>query len=119
MPRHRIRIIDGAIRKSELSAIAREQFGDMVKAVVDVSREILAVGGELHSDGEALLIESGSGPDDLWGINLYVDAPGEDWIEFDSMINLRPGQRNRTRGVEDAGLQKRIREIVQKRVSEG
>lgn len=102
---------DGTSR-SELRAIAAAQFGDMVKAVVDVSRRIMAIGGELHADEETLLLDEGSRQADLWGINLYPDESGTDWIEFDSMINVRPSQGNRARGVESPELQDTIRRVV-------
>ena len=88
------------------------RFGDMVKAVVDVERGIMAVDAELHADQEALLISDGSRQGDLWGINLYPDLEGEDFVEFDSMINLRPSQGNRSRDVEDRDLRTRIISIV-------
>jgi hypothetical protein len=84
----------------------------MVKAVVDVERGIMALGGELNSDDEALLLDDGSFQSNLWGINLYPSADEADWIEYDSMINVRPSQGNRARGVEDAALRARIRRIV-------
>ena len=56
-------------------------FGDMVKAVVDVRREMMAVDAELHSDEEAFLLEHGSAQEDLWGINLYPEVTGEGWIK--------------------------------------
>lgn len=84
----------------------------MVKAVVDVSRNIMAAGGELHSDEEALLIDDGSAQRDLWGINLYPGEMGDGWIEFDSMINVRPSQGNRSRDVEDPQLRARISGIA-------
>lgn len=106
------RIVTTPLTRSELLAIASAQFGDMVKAVVDIERGIMALGGELHSDEEALLLDEGSSQRNLWGINLYPGAGEEDWIEFDSMINVRPSQGNRTRGVDDAGLRDTIRRIV-------
>ncbi len=111
------RIVRKPMARSELVAIASEQFGDMVKAVVDVSREIMALGGELHSDEEALLLDDGSSQDDLWGINLYPGASDAEWIEYDSMINVRPSQGNRMRGVEDAGLRDAIQRIVRSLVT--
>jgi hypothetical protein len=78
------RIIREPIGRDELTEIAQSGFGDMVKAVVDVSRAVMAIGGELHSDGEALLLENGSRQPDLWGINLYPGEPEPDWLEFDS-----------------------------------
>jgi len=91
--------------------MAADMFGDLVKAVVDVARDVMAVDAELHADEEALLIECGSGQTDLWGINLYPGLEGNDFVEFDSMINLRPS-RNRSRGVEDPAIRERIRQIV-------
>ena len=84
----------------------------LVKAVVDAGNAIMAIGGELHADEECVLLEQGSVRRDLWGINLYPGDGTEDWIEFDSMINLRPSQGNRSRGVEDPALRDRIRSIV-------
>ncbi|MBF0253976.1 MAG: hypothetical protein HQL11_02475 [Candidatus Omnitrophica bacterium] len=100
------------MRLGELKILAEQGFGDMVKAVVDVERGLVALDAELHSDLEALLLESGSAQKTLWGINLYPDIDGEDRIEFDSMINVRPSQKNRSRGVEDEGLRRRIVDCV-------
>jgi len=90
----------------------------MVKAVVDVRRDVVAAGGELHSDEEALLIEDGSAQRDLWGINLYPDERGDSWIEFDSMINVRPSEGNRSRDVEDESVRVRIRDMIRRLVSD-
>lgn len=110
----KIRIIteDQKINRDELKRIAEEKFGDMVKAVVDIDRKIMAIGGDLHADEEAMLLENGSSQSDLWGINLYPNNKEEEFIEFDSMINLRPRQNNRSRNVEDEELRKQIIEVV-------
>ena len=76
----------------------------------------MAVDAELHADQESLLLQKGSKQQNLWGINLYPDLEGEDFVEFDSMINLRPAQNNRSRGVEDPELQIKIISIVNKLV---
>ena len=107
-----IKIIKAAITKNDLRGMAERQFGDFVKAVVDVGRGIMAVGGELHADEEAALLDEGSVQRDLWGINLYPDLPSEQWIEYDSMINVRPSQGNRSRNVEDPALREKIVSIV-------
>lgn len=111
-----MRVIREKITIEELKNIAKETFGELIKAVVDVEEEIMAIGGELHSDEEALLLEMGSKQNNLWGINLYPDLEGEDWIEFDSMINLRPAFGNRTRVVEDPQIRQKIIYIVNKLV---
>ncbi|MBI4727420.1 hypothetical protein HY768_09435 [candidate division TA06 bacterium] len=107
-----MKIVDKSITRVELIEMAKAMFGNMVKAVVDVEQGIMAVGGELHSDEEGLLLQNGSVQKDLWGINIYPGAEGPDWIEFDSMINLRPTHNNLSRGVDDKGLQEKIIKIV-------
>ncbi len=106
------RILRERISRAELLRLAEEQFGDWIKAVVDVSREVMAVGGDLHADDEATLLADGSRQRDLWGINLYPGERGADWIEFDSMINVRPRDGNRSRGVDDERTRACIREVV-------
>lgn len=113
-----MRIIREPTALAELAEIARQQFGDLVKAVVDVERGVMAVGGELHADEEALLLADGSVQRDLWGINLYPGIAGSDWIEFDSMINLRPSQGNRTRGVESEPTRAAIVAVVNRLISQ-
>ena len=92
--------------------MASGQFGDFVKAVVNIGRGVMVVGGELHADEEALLLEDGARQADLWGINIYPDLPLAERIEYDSMINVRPSQGNRSRSVGDPALRQRIREVV-------
>ena len=92
--------------------MAAEAFGDLVKAVVDVKLHRMAIDAELHADEEAFLIQNGSGQADLWCINLYPELEGDDFIEFDSMINLRPSLGNRSRGVENPEMRERIHRIV-------
>jgi hypothetical protein len=107
-----IEIVSAPIPLDGIRRMAREQFGDFVKAVVDVGRGVMAVGGELHADEEAHLLQHGARQADLWGINLHPDRLAAELIEFDSMINVRPSQGNRSRGVEDAVVQRQIRDIV-------
>ncbi len=112
-----MKILDKTMALDELKKMASAKFGDLVKVVVDVEREIVALDGELHSDLEALLLQDGSQQQDLWGVNLYPEQPGDAFVEFDSMINLRPSQGNRSRGVDDINIQGKIRKIVDKRIS--
>jgi uncharacterized protein DUF5674 len=106
------RIICDPILLADVRELADRGFGDMVKASVDIARGVMAIGGELHSDEEALLLVDGSRQADVWGINIYPDETGDAWIEFDSMINVRPAQGNRSRGVDDPAIQSRIRRVV-------
>lgn len=112
-----ITLVDKPISRQDLKEIAERRFGDMVKAVVDISHGIMAVGGELHADEEAFLLDRGSDQKNLWGINLYpaLDMPA--MLEFDSMINIRPAQQNTSRNVEDEGIRNMIKEIVNKLIA--
>jgi hypothetical protein len=101
------------ISVSELREMSKKMFDPIVKAVVDVRRRVAVFDADLHSDEEMYLLQNGSGQDDLWGINLWPEKYGEDgFIEFDSLINLRPYLNNRSRGVENAELRGLIREII-------
>jgi hypothetical protein len=106
------RIITAPVPLEEVRRMAREQFGDFVKAVVDIGRGVMALGGELHADQEALLLEQGARQADLWGINIYPDLPSSERIEYDSMINVRPALGNRSRSVDDPAIRRRIGEVV-------
>jgi len=110
-----IKIVKDSINKKELSDIAEKQFGDLVKAVVDVEKGIMAIGGEMHADEEVILIEQeGSKREHTWGINLYPEKSGEELIEFNSIINLKPSFGNRSRDVDNPEIKKKIRNIVEK-----
>ncbi len=111
--RHMI-ILDKKITNEELKAIAANVYEDMVKAVVDIDTDTIALDAELHSDLETLMLRNGSLQESLWGINLYPDADDEDFIEYDSIINIRPRQNNRSRDVENEEIRQRIRETVNK-----
>lgn len=112
-----MKIVKEKLTLEELDRIAARIFENMTKAVVDIDRELIAIDAELHSDLEALLLQDGSSQASLWGINLYPKAAGEEFIEFDSMINLRPSQNNRSRGVENEATRRKIAAVVAKWIS--
>ena len=105
-------ILTEPISRKALADIAQTIYGDMVKAVVDVGASKLAIDAELHSDLEQMLLQDGSSQEDLWGINLYPEMDGEDFIEFDSMINIRPRQGNPSRDVLDSSIREKIARVV-------
>jgi len=112
-----MQFIKDKISIQEIKQMTEKFFGNFVKAVIDVEQEIMAVDAQMHADLEKLMLENKSEQKNLWGINLYPEFFNQDdFIEFDSMINLRPWQDNRSRGVEDEEIQKKIREIVNKLV---
>ena len=109
-----IRIIKEPITREELKRIAQERYGDLVKAVVDVEQRIMALGGEMHADEEVLLMEKyGSQRSNTWGVNLLPGKFGTDeFLVYDSMVNLKPSFGNRTRGVDDPAVREKIQHIV-------
>ncbi len=108
-----MRLVKEKITLSELRGMAEKSMFGLVKAVVDVEKRVMVVGAEMHADEERFLLEQGSKQNDLWGINLYPgEYGGAEFIEFDSMINLRPNDNNMTRGVDNPELRSLIKEIV-------
>jgi hypothetical protein len=100
------------ITLDDLRTLAGARFGDMIKGVIDLERRVLLVDADLHADQEAALLQEGSKQADVWGINLYPDAAGDEWLEFDSMINLRPSFGNRSRGVDNPETRAAIAALV-------
>ena len=112
-----MQLIAKKIAPEELKKMSAKVYGWFVKSVIDIKREIMVVDVELHADGQALLLENGSEYQDLWGINMHPQKIGtEDFIEFDSMINIRPRQQNMSRGVEDENIRKQIIALVNKKI---
>ncbi|MFH1890072.1 MAG: DUF5674 family protein [Candidatus Kuenenbacteria bacterium] len=108
-----MQIIKDKISIQELKQMSEKMFGDFVKAVVDIEKEIIAVDAQMHADLEKLMLENKAEQKNLWGINLYPEFFNqENFIEFDSMINLRPWQNNRSRGVDDPEIKEKIIRIV-------
>lgn len=107
-------ILTKPILMTELKPLAEKMFGNLVKAVVDVEREMMALDGEFHSDLAELLVENGSAGNNLWGIDIHPEIAGDGWLEFDSMINLKPQLGNRTRGVDDSAIKEKIIRIASK-----
>lgn len=113
-----MKIVESTLSVAELIKMAERMFGGLVKGVVDVKKDILILDAALHADEEQKLLEQGSAQDDLWGINLYPEYYGtDDFIEFDSMINVRPSMHNLSRSVESEEMKTKIRELVNKKIT--
>lgn len=112
-----MKVVD-TISINELFEMAERMYGNLVKGVVDLDKQSLVVDAEMHADEEQLLLEDGSRQQDLWGINLYPAKFGtNEFVEFDSMINIRPRQQNMSRSIEDPAIQKQILELVTQKVT--
>lgn len=107
-----IKIYEDKLTLQEIKELALETFGDMAKAVIDIERKVIAVGGELHADAESLLLQDGSKQSNLWGINLYPDNPADELIEYTSLINIRPAVGNRSQEIQDLLIRQQIKSII-------
>jgi hypothetical protein len=112
-------VIDSRIDLAELARLVGLFFGDMVKYVVDIERQVAAVGGELHADAEQLLLAAGSRQADLWGANYYPGRAPDECIEYTSLINIRPAQGNRKMLIADPAIRERVREITFALIGQG
>jgi len=113
-----MKTVENKISIKELKEMSSKMFGNLVKAVVDVEKEILVVDAELHSDQEAYLLQLGSKQENLWGINIYPDLDKGERVEFDAMINLRPSQNNNSRGIDNEEIRKKILDIINSKITE-
>jgi len=112
-------LVESPLDSAELRRLVAAHFEDMVKYVVDVERGIAAVGGELHADEEALLLEHGSRQENLWGANYYPGRGVDGCIEYTSLINIRPAQGNRSMVIADAAVRSRVRDITFELIGRG
>jgi hypothetical protein len=111
-----IKIVEDTISVDKLREIAKEFYGSMVKGVVDIEREVVVFGGEYHMDSNILLLEHGSKQSDVWGFNIYPDMPRDSWIEYVSLINIRPAVNNRDMEVQDANIRAKMKEIIDSKI---
>ncbi len=110
--------ISTPISKKEILEKHRHFFKKMIKAVIDVEKQIIALDAELHADIEELLLKEGCKQENLWGINLYLEEARDEWIEYTALINIRPALNNRGMEVENPQIREKIRQIVNKLIIE-
>jgi len=107
-----ILIVREPVDKETLDALAKAWHFTLVKGVADISLGTLALGGEWHMDANNRLIEKGSSQENLWGFNLYPKERGDAAIEYNSLINIRPLQGNRSMEIESEEIQEAVRKVV-------
>jgi hypothetical protein len=107
-----MKIIKKPIKINELWETKESDFQEMLKIVVDIEREIVAIDAELYADLESILLENGSNQKDIWGANVYPDRIGEDFLEYTAFINIRPSQNNKSMEIIDQEIQRKVKEIA-------
>ena len=111
-----IKIVENKISLQELRELAEEFYTIMIKGVVDIEKEIIAFGGEYHSDANKIIIENGSQQGNVWGFNVYFDKPRDSWIEYTSLINIRPQAGNTEKEIQDGNLRDKMRTLINKKI---
>ncbi len=81
-----------------------------IKVAVDIEKGILAGGGQKHAFCEAALLEDGSRQRDIWGADW---TPFDQSIAYESIINIRPSQNNRSMLIQDPAIRERVKKITQ------
>src|SRR3989344_8346737 len=109
----KIKIVREKISKNELEELAKDFYGFMIKGAIDIDREIVAFGGEYHIDANSVLIQEGSRQENIWGFNIHIHKLKDlsDWLEYTSLINIRPNQENKTMKIQSEELRKKIKKI--------
>ena len=108
-----IKIVDQKLSASEISGFLGKPYSETIKFVVDLKKKIMALGGEMHADGESLLLKQGSRQEDLWGGNYYPQRSKSERIEYVSFINIRPSARNLGMEVMDPKLRLQIKAVAE------
>ncbi|MES2060034.1 MAG: DUF5674 family protein [Patescibacteria group bacterium] len=112
-----IKVIKDTIGLPEVQEIAQEFYFPMIKGVVDIEKGIIALGGEYHNDANMLLQkEEGCKQSDIWGFNIYTDKPKEEWLEYTSLINIRPAVGNRSMIVGDQIIRDKMKAIINSKI---
>lgn len=105
-----IHLLHSRATKQQLDEML-EALGVYVKLAVDTRRGILAGGGVLHADCEAVLLDEGSCQEDIWGADWI---PSTQQVSYEALINIRPRQNNPAMEILDPALRERVGEIVQR-----
>ncbi len=109
------KIVKQKLSHEELATITKENYGDMMKVVVDIEKGICAVGGEFHAEGKKLLMEKeGCEAKNLYGARLYPWQSPENRLDYTSQINPRPEEGRNNATIEDKDLRKTIKAVINK-----
>jgi len=111
-----IKIVKDKISTAELKEISKEFYVSMVKGVVDIENEIMALGGEYHIDANGVLIMEGSKQSDIWGFNIVFERSRDSWIEYISLINIRPQVGNMDMEVQDNLIRDKMKKIINSKI---
>jgi hypothetical protein len=109
-----MKIVD-KISVAELQKMAQKMDGNIVKADVDLAKNIVIVDMPMHFEGEQELLQKGSDQQNLWGINLLPAKYGTDqFIIYESMINIKVHQNNPSITIKSTTIRNQIKNIIER-----
>ena len=111
-----IKLVEDKVSLQELREVAKEFYSTMIKGVVDIEKEIAVFGGEYHADANEVILKNGSRQSDVWGFNIYLDKPRESWIEYVSLINIRPQAGNMEMEIQDRDIRDKVKAILHSKI---
>jgi hypothetical protein len=103
-----VEVYEGKVPAEDVPDLLAE-WGSFIKLAVDVAAHVIAAGGEMHADCELALLDRGSAQEDIWGADWI---PAEREVRFESLINIRPAQGNRSTVIRDSALRAAVEQIV-------
>ena len=109
-------VVEDKITVNELREIAKEFYVSMIKGVVDIEKSVVAFGGEYHIDANIVLMDNGSKQKDIWGFNIYFDRPREEWLKYNSLINIRPLAGNNEMDVQNEDIRNKMKEVINSKI---
>jgi hypothetical protein len=89
---------------------AREIYPDYIKTVIDIKKNILAVGGEYHIDCEEVLLKQGSKQEDLYGGGYRISSKT---IEYIAMSNYKPHLKKLTYEITDEKIREQLEKLTE------
>ena len=116
-----IQVYEENIPLDEIVEISKEYYFPMIKGVIDIKNEIVALGGEYHMDANMVLLEKGLQQSNIWGFNIATDKYNtneEEYLEYTSFINIRPIVNNKGMFIQDEEIRKKIKNIIHKKLKE-
>jgi len=94
--------------KDEIEKL-KEQFDVYIKTVIDIEKKVCSAGCDRHSDSEKILLEEGSIQSDIWGGGVDLETK---IIDFNSLINIRPSDKNMSNEIQGSKIRKKFEELT-------
>ena len=105
-----MKVIDSKLSKDEILDI-QKKYGDYIKLTIDIRKKLVVAGGELHADGEKILLKKGSYQNDIWGGGINLK---DRLIDTTAVLNIRPRLNNDSMEILDSNVREKFQSIIKK-----